>query len=169
MVKFHRGLNSVDAFERVEPVNIHTILEKLKYQFEGVAQALGLTFSFLPSTTSSLVLCDEDALADVISSLVHNAFSVCQKGDRISVGILQDSGQCIIVVQDSGPGIDPNNLDQIFQRDFPRRKVHGFSLNLYQMRCTIESLGGFIWAENHNSQCEQGTLFVVGLPIYAGS
>ena len=167
MVKYHRGQAKIDAFEQLEAVNIRDVLDVLKYQFEGVSLALGLNFQIFPFTGEPWVFCDKEALADVISSLVHNSFSVCNKGDRVIIHLKQEFDRVFICVSDTGPGIEPDKLNEIFERGYPRRCVDGFSLNLFQIQSTIESLGGAVWAENRIGDSVQGARFIIALPIFA--
>jgi signal transduction histidine kinase len=66
-----------------------------------------------------------------------------------------------VAVEDTGPGIDPKQLDNIFTA-FVTTKPHGMGLGLAICRMIIEHHGGQLTA---SSDGESGTLFQFVLPI----
>jgi signal transduction histidine kinase len=74
---------------------------------------------------------------------------------------LHDSDAIIVAVEDSGPGIDPQQLDAIFDA-FVTTKTNGMGLGLAICRRIIESHGGELSA---SSDGKNGALFQFVLPI----
>jgi signal transduction histidine kinase len=72
-----------------------------------------------------------------------------------------ESGQVVISVQDSGPGIDPENLDHLFEA-FYTTKPQGLGMGLAISRSIIEAHGGRLWATT-NAPC--GAVFQFVLPV----
>jgi len=68
-----------------------------------------------------------------------------------------------LTVADSGPGIDPQNLERIFEVFFTT-KSHGMGLGLAICRSIIEAHGGKLWAEPGNPY---GARFRMQLPARA--
>jgi signal transduction histidine kinase len=66
-----------------------------------------------------------------------------------------------VSVQDSGPGIDPRQLDNVFNA-FVSTKAHGTGLGLAISRIIVESHGGRLTA---SSDGKSGALFQFVLPI----
>jgi signal transduction histidine kinase len=66
-----------------------------------------------------------------------------------------------VSVQDSGPGIDPRQLDKMFNA-FVSTKSHGTGLGLAICRMIVEGHGGRLTA---SSDGKSGTLFQFVLPI----
>jgi signal transduction histidine kinase len=66
----------------------------------------------------------------------------------------------MIIVQDSGPGIDPENIDRIFDQFFTT-KSRGMGLGLSICRSIIEAHDGRLWAE---SGVHEGSVFRISLP-----
>jgi signal transduction histidine kinase len=57
-----------------------------------------------------------------------------------------DAAQGVLVtVRDSGPGLDPQRLDRLFEA-FYTTKPHGLGLGLAISRSIIEAHGGRLWA-----------------------
>jgi signal transduction histidine kinase len=66
----------------------------------------------------------------------------------------------MITVQDSGPGIDRENSDRIFDTFFTT-KSHGMGMGLSICRSIVEAHGGRLWASNGT---HQGAVFHIVLP-----
>jgi hypothetical protein len=65
-----------------------------------------------------------------------------------------------ISAEDSGPGIDPQNIKRIFDRFFTT-KAQGMGMGLAICRSIIEAHNGRLWAE---AGVHQGSLFRISLP-----
>ena len=55
------------------------------------------------------------------------------------------STEVVIAVRDSGPGIDPQSLDRLFDA-FYTTKPHGLGMGLAISRSIIDAHGGRLWA-----------------------
>ncbi|AHY54150.1 ATP-binding protein [Bradyrhizobium japonicum] len=108
---------------------------------------------------------DRNQLQQVVYNLVHNALEAMTVVDRKRV--LRVTTQCrgttavAVVVEDSGPGIDPSQLDSIFSA-FITTKPHGMGLGLAICRQIVERHGGQLVA---SSDGNSGAQFHVVLPI----
>jgi signal transduction histidine kinase len=67
----------------------------------------------------------------------------------------------LIAVRDSGPGLDPNSLDRLFEA-FYTTKPHGLGMGLAISRSIIEAHGGRLWAA---ADAPRGAVFQFTLPI----
>jgi signal transduction histidine kinase len=67
----------------------------------------------------------------------------------------------LVTVKDSGPGIDPNNIERIFDRFFTT-KTQGTGMGLAICRSIIEAHNGRLWAEAGD---DQGSVFRISLPV----
>jgi signal transduction histidine kinase len=105
-------------------------------------------------------------LQQVVFNLVHNAVEAMQtttdRGRMLRLTTkLGDRDTIVIAVQDSGPGIDPNRLDEMFDA-FATTKSQGMGLGLAICRLFIERHGGQLSA---HSDGRNGALFEVVLPL----
>jgi signal transduction histidine kinase len=73
----------------------------------------------------------------------------------------QSSGNIVVLVQDSGPGLDPDHLGRIFEA-FYTTKVDGIGMGLTISRSIIEAHGGRLWAVANDGP---GSSFYFTLPI----
>jgi signal transduction histidine kinase len=112
------------------------------------------------------VMGNKGQLQEAITNLLHNAIEAMQpvKVDRriLNVSTRPDSGEAVVIeVKDSGPGIDPPLLENIFDA-FVTTKPHGTGLGLAICRMIAERHGGRLSAM---SDGKNGALFQLILPI----
>jgi signal transduction histidine kinase len=74
---------------------------------------------------------------------------------------LHEPNGVLITVQDTGPGIDPNGKDRIFDAFFST-KSSGMGMGLFICRSIVESHGGRLWATPARPH---GAIFHLVLPI----
>src|SRR5262249_40478704 len=112
------------------------------------------------------ILADRVQLQQVVLNLMMNAIEAMgsvQNGARV-LGVnseLREGRDILITVQDSGPGIDPQNLDRIFDRFFTT-KSNGMGMGLSICRSIVEAHNGRLWAE---PDVRPGSVFRLSLPI----
>jgi C4-dicarboxylate-specific signal transduction histidine kinase len=111
---------------------------------------------------------DRVQVQQVVLNLVLNAveaMSSIEKGAReLSISAEQvQPGHVLIAVQDSGPGIDPEHLEQVFA-PFYTTKTSGIGMGLSICRSIIAAHGGRLWAEANRPR---GAIFQLTLPTGA--
>jgi len=110
--------------------------------------------------------CDRDRVRQVLSNLVGNAIKFTPAGGAIGVRVQPRDGQAVFVVEDSGPGIPPDQLGHIFDRYWQGRggdnSERGVGLGLSIAKAIVEAHGGRIWAE---SRVGSGSRFYFTLSV----
>jgi Histidine kinase-, DNA gyrase B-, and HSP90-like ATPase len=66
----------------------------------------------------------------------------------------------VVAVRDSGPGIDPDHLERVFEA-FYTTKPSGFGMGLSICRSIIDAHGGRLWAEANEPR---GAIFQFTVP-----
>jgi signal transduction histidine kinase len=119
----------------------------------------------IPKDLSTLEI-DPDRLAQVVGNLLSNAVKYTPSGGTVTVtaGTAVDEGVWIRV-SDSGPGIDPEEQERIFEpfhrSQRGRRFPQGMGLGLTIARDLVVAHGGRLEVE---SEPGQGSHFTVRLP-----
>jgi two-component system sensor histidine kinase ChvG len=121
------------------------------------------------------VLGHDSRLGQVFNNLIDNARSFSPPDQPVRVHLRRFKSEIVITVEDSGPGIEPDALDRIFERFYTDRPEQGFGQNsglgLSISRQIIEAHRGTIRAENRSGPRDQdgrpvslGARFVIRLP-----
>jgi signal transduction histidine kinase len=110
-------------------------------------------------------MADRVQLQQVLLNLITNAAeAMVSVTDRARLLVVtsgtDEAGDVRITVEDSGPGIDPKDIDRIFHAFFTT-KSHGMGMGLAICRSIIEAHGGRLWASSGNPH---GAVFQVHLP-----
>jgi signal transduction histidine kinase len=191
--RLHRVFNSILDVSRVmtgeieihrSPVSIPVILEGIVIEFQQALDDRNLTLERVG--IKGLPICggEPDLLYKVFYHLVSNGIKYTPDGGRIAVTgrtvDLPDLGLCIeVVVEDTGIGIAPQDLDLIFEKFYRTGEVElhssgttkfkggGPGLGLAIARGGVEAHGGRIWAESpgYDEKACPGSRFVVQLPF----
>jgi PAS domain S-box-containing protein len=111
-----------------------------------------------------LIHCDRVQLQQVVLNLILNAAeamgSVEAEPRDLSISTEQHHTGVLVAVRDSGPGIDPTNLERVFEAFFTT-KSRGVGMGLSICRSIIDAHGGRLWAEANEPR---GTIFQFTLP-----
>ena len=106
----------------------------------------------------------DSMLVTVIGNLIDNAFdamndnkAVFDKPKELMFGIYSKPGALLITTDDTGVGIDPADIDRIFENGFSTKGTSR-GTGLYQVKTMVDELGGTITTE---SQKGVGTSFTV--------
>jgi len=116
-------------------------------------------------TSPLTVYADRNQLAEVLTNLVTNAYQAVPDGGTVLVRATSANGaSAVMVVEDSGPGVDAELAERIFEPFFTT-KSSGTGLGLAIVRRLVEGHGGEISIEN-GSEC--GARVIVRLPVNGG-
>jgi signal transduction histidine kinase len=99
------------------------------------------------------VLADQDQASRAVLNVLHNAVKFTPRDGEVRLSARSDveEVQIVLAIQDSGPGITPDELERIFERFYRSdraRGTPGTGLGLAIARHIMRAHGGRIWAEN---------------------
>jgi signal transduction histidine kinase len=103
---------------------------------------------------------DKDLLREAVANLVDNAVRVSPPGTAVTLRVARGSAGPSIEVSDSGPGIDSERLEGLFDRF--QRSDSGSGLGLAIARRVIERHGGSIRVQTERGA---GSTFTIELPF----
>lgn len=150
----------------------HSLLDSVIEQAASqlLQKPVKLTYSINSSVPPKLVL-SEHHVQKVVTNLLSNAVKFTMHGD-IHVGVTfsqtdGDAGALTVVVGDTGTGIDPQFIDEIFEPFTQQNTSHtrdfgGAGLGLHLAHKLTAAMGGTIEVE---SVVGQGSVFTVHLPV----
>jgi signal transduction histidine kinase len=149
------------------PTAIGALVASVVETLRPSAAARGLTIDETSTTEATTVTGDADRLAQVVINVVSNAIKFTPDGGRVSVSVERTPGDVVVVVGDSGLGISPEALQQIFEpfrQAGPRLAgpLGGLGLGLSIAKQIVELHGGAISAESDG--VGRGSRFTIRLP-----
>ena len=111
---------------------------------------------------------DPTRLTQVIANLLNNAIHYQRDGGSVGVRVERDGAQARVVVTDSGIGISPELLPDVFNlfvqgEQLPERGSGGLGVGLSLVKTVVELHGGSVTAESAGTDC--GSQFTVHLPL----
>lgn len=139
---------------------VQSVMDILKIQAEG--KKLEFTFT---SGYDGNVSADPEKFKQVIQNLIENSIKYTPQG-FVKVATKEDGGYIIFSVSDSGLGIGPNLLPNLFSQEFVRdervkHEIRGTGLGLFIAKRIVTDHGGEIWAKSDGEG--KGSTFYVKL------
>lgn len=132
---------------------------------EGVVAGRDGRRPMLETTVADLrIQADAARLASALDHLIDNGFDACVAGGDVKVTVREETRMAVIEVRDTGTGIAPDYLARSFGKPFVTTKSGGMGLGLYEVRHTVEAMGGRLEAE---STPGAGTVMRLYLPRLA--
>ncbi len=116
------------------------------------------------SKDNTFVNADKVRLIQVLSNLLDNALKFTKEGNIIiTTKKLKENEEIMVSIKDSGTGIDPEILPQLFTK-FATKSEQGTGLGLFISKNIIEAHGGIMRGENNSES--NGSTFYFTLPIW---
>ena len=146
------------GFDLNEAINEVIVLARSAIAENGVTVQTRLREGLLP------VEGDRVQLQQVLLNLALNATEAMSAVDEdartLWISTEQNSAQVLVTVRDSGPGIDPEQIERVFDA-FYTTKADGVGMGLSICRSIIDAHGGRLWADANEPR---GAAFQFTLP-----
>jgi signal transduction histidine kinase len=122
----------------------------------------GIRFQCALDPALPMIIADPSQITQVIVNLVINAIHAMPEGGDLTITTKMADGGIQMMVQDTGTGMPPHIIDQIFLPFFTTKDVNkGTGLGLSVVHGIVSSHGGVIEV---SSKTGRGTLFTIFLP-----
>ena len=156
----------------VEQLDLATPIQAAIETVLPAASAKGIALERFMAEESAWVRGDSTRLQQVFWNLLNNAVKFTPEGGEIEVRMDRASGGWAVLVKDSGPGIDPEFSQHLFERfrqadSSAARRFGGLGLGLAIVKQLVELHGGSVRAESEGEG--RGSTFVVWLPAAHGA
>lgn len=153
----------------IQTVDLRQILHSVVLPWQQVSAARDLKFATAIDERATLVMGDEALLRRLSEILLDNAFKYTPSPGFVRLSLEQNGESAVIVVQDSGPGIDPEDQAKIFERFYRVDKARsraqgGTGLGLAIAQWIVSQHHGKISVE---SRLGEGATFRVEVPLIA--
>ncbi|HEY45193.1 MAG: hypothetical protein AMJ88_14740 [Anaerolineae bacterium SM23_ 63] len=158
-------LEAGQAVLEKEDGSIDVLITEAVEEVHPTAEAKGHVLKFDLAPNLPQVEIDIDMIRRVLINLMENAIKYTRSGGRIAITARAEDDHILVSVKDSGPGIAPQDQQQIFDkftRVRPESRLKGRGIGLAFCRLAVEAHGGRIWVE---SQEGEGSTFLFTLPL----
>jgi len=118
------------------------------YRFVAEDKGVDMTTSIAPNIRACL---DPERISQALANLLDNAVKFTAAGGQVDLSLSADSDQFRIRVADTGIGIDPADLDHIWERLYrggQQGNGRGMGLGLSLVRAVVKAHGGDVFAQN---------------------
>ena len=154
--------------------DVSALIKTLSTSFRPLARDLGIEYSIdLTHPVPALVL-DPEKFERIAMNLLANAFKFTPSGGKVALSVhlaegdasLDGRTQLVLAVDDSGPGVRPEDRELVFERfrqldGKPSRSFGGTGLGLAIVREFVSAAMGVVRVEDSSLG---GARFVVSLP-----
>jgi two-component system phosphate regulon sensor histidine kinase PhoR len=146
--------------------DVQALVSALVADFAPAAAAKHQTINVHISPEACALVVDAAKLHDILRNLLENAINYTPDRGTIELSATRRGNRYLLTVQDSGPGIPPDDLTRIFERfyrvDKSRARPGGTGLGLAIVKNLVHVLQGDVVAANRE---KGGAVFTVKLPI----
>ncbi|MGD1893448.1 MAG: ATP-binding protein [Cyclobacteriaceae bacterium] len=139
-------------------------VRSLVFSFESLAERKNITLSTDFPDEINDAFYDRDKLEKIVSNVLSNAFKYTPDGGEVKFAIRQNQQVLVIDISDTGRGIEPEDLDRIFERFYrvEGSEERGSGIGLALTKELVDLHRGTIEV---SSKSGAGTTFSVKLPI----
>jgi signal transduction histidine kinase len=141
--------------------NINSVIEDTLALMENKMMDKGIEYEKALDDRLPAVLFDPQQIKQVLINLVKNAVEAMAQGGKLVISSRREDGHIKVSVADSGPGIPPEVLKQVFNPFFTTKKK-GTGLGLAVSRKVMEDHDGEIFVQSEEGK---GTRITIALPI----
>jgi signal transduction histidine kinase len=150
----------------LEFVSLRTVIETALEAVEPAAAAKAIVVETVIDDPASIVA-DRTRLQQIMWNLLSNAIKFTPKEGRVRIEVKTQASDILVIVTDSGEGIDSTFLPYVFERftqaDGSATRLHwGLGLGMAIVRHLVELHGGRVTAASDGK--DQGATFTVTLP-----
>lgn len=161
-------LEAASETVELEDVALGDLVEAVAAVIEPLALGKGLEFRLRGQTPSATLRTDSRKARQILINLLSNAVKFTPDG-HVGLAVRVEGDNVVFETSDSGVGIDPENLERIFEPFWQARqstagRPAGTGLGLTVSRRLALLLGGEL---SVRSSPGEGTTFTVALPLRA--
>lgn len=157
---------SLLASETKQPIQLSELIEKLVMEFE--VNAFEKKIHVTSNIEENIVFNGNmENMIKLFTILIDNAIKYTQENGAIDLSLTQKKNKIEFTIQNTGKGIEKENLGKVFQRFYKQDESynqdsnHSFGLGLAIAKAIVDQLNGTITV---TSEVNVHTTFVVKLP-----
>jgi signal transduction histidine kinase len=145
-----------------EPTDLATLLPDVVAGYRNQAERAGVQLIASVADAVPLIDLDPARIREVVANLLANALRHTPRGGSVDVAARLIGDDVEVTVRDTGSGMEPDEVDRIFERFYRSPDSPGSGLGLSIARDLVQAHGGTITA---TSEPGKGTSIHFTLPV----
>lgn len=172
VIRFGRLLNNLDVLKEfeaesisldLENIALDELVESIYRDFTVISESKGLNLKYeIEPTEDYKIRGDRDKLKQVFINLLSNAIKFTEADTDIWIRLYSEKEKVVVEIQDSGIGINENDLDFIFERfyrgDKSRNQIEGNGIGLTIVKNILQLHSATIQVDSKEGK---GTIFKI--------
>lgn len=151
------------GYLRFDTIDVNALVKEMLAEYQAVADQHQIKIVVREAEAGAKIKADRIFLKHDIANLVDNAIQYSPHGSEITVSITRVRNEVQIAVADHGMGIEPANMDRIFERFYRTPKAikvneHGTGLGLFLVKTITKKMGGRVSVQ---SELGKGSTFTL--------
>ena len=145
--------------------SVDSIIKEVADLFRPLADARAIELRAVTEQAGLTAFVDRHRMVQAVSNVVANAVEISHEGGRVDMAVKQVGDEVVFAVSDSGPGLAPDDLEQVFSKgrlgnDGHRRASVGLGLGISKE--DGEAHGGRIRGQKQRGS---GSTFTIAIPM----
>jgi two-component system OmpR family sensor kinase len=129
-----------------EPIELSALVKSCIEQLYPSLEKKQLNL-YITDFEKSWIAARPDQLNSIVINILDNAIKYTPKGGLVSISLKQQNDQTTLIIEDSGPGIEESEYQNVFQRFYRLNNAHdiiGSGLGLAIVHQAVQQLHGSI-------------------------
>ncbi|MDA8325604.1 MAG: HAMP domain-containing sensor histidine kinase, partial [Nitrospiraceae bacterium] len=172
MIKLIRVLLDTERMETAamildrQKLSVWPLVKDALANLGTISEETGIGLTVLIGEDMPPLYADHDLMIRVLENLLLNAIKYSRRGDKIDLRVSYSRGEFNLEVSDTGIGIDPGNIEKVFEKYYrvegqEAESRKGSGIGLYFCRLAVEAHKGKIYIK---SDPGRGTRVTVNIP-----
>lgn len=162
MIKSLLGIARIESLnqEGFSRVEMQPLINDLLEMYRPVFDDAGISLTSQLQTVA--VKADKHLVYQALANLLDNALKFSPSGGQVSLTLKHENDDCVIILHDSGPGLDDPDSTDVFERFYRENKARntsGFGLGLSLVKAIVKLHNGRIRLTN-----DDGLVVTLRLP-----
>jgi two-component system sensor histidine kinase BaeS len=147
------------AYLQREKLSLDELVEQILTLYRSQFQGKNIIVEKNMAPDAGLVMADRDKLLQAVRNLIENAWKYTPENGRVTIASGRDQNGVKLIISNTGPGINAEDLPYIFERFFRAdrsrsRDAGGAGIGLAIVKELIEAHGGRVGAESRDGEVQ---------------
>lgn len=166
VMELSKSEEGIETAVSSETISVRKFLEEIKNLFQHLAGAKNINIELhVDDSIPKAIKGDKIKLTQIIINILTNAIKFTRENSNIYINLSTEAHEQLnLTIRDEGPGIDPAQIESIFDLFATGNPATGNGIGLHITKRLVNQLGGDITV---SSEVNEGCTFAINLPLIA--